>query len=59
VDFYTVTASAANLGETAIGYRLNAETRDTTNLYGVHLNPDKSDKVVFGEKDLVIVLSED
>jgi hypothetical protein len=59
VDFYTVIASAASLNETAIGYRLNAETRDTTNLYGVHLNPDKSEKIVFGQKDFVIVLSED
>ncbi len=59
VDFYTVVASAAELNETAIGYRLNSETRDTANLYGVHLNPDKSEKVVFGEKDFVIVLSED
>ncbi len=58
-DFYTVIAAAASLNETAIGYRLNAETRDTVNLYGVHLNPDKSEKIVFGQKDFVIVLSED
>ncbi len=59
VDFYTVVASAAELGETAIGYRLASETALTALQYGIHLNPDKSKKVVFEDRDLVIVLSED
>jgi hypothetical protein len=48
-------ASAADLAETATGYRLNAVAHNTTNLYGVPLNPDKSRKVVVGKKDFVIV----
>ncbi len=59
VDFYTVVASAAALGESAIGYRIAAETDDPDKHYGVHLNPNKSKKVMFEDKDFVIVLSED
>lgn len=59
VDFYTVVASAAELGESAIGYRLTDEARDPDKKYGVHLNPDKSDRVTFKERDFIIVLSED
>lgn len=59
MDYYTVVASAAELGESAIGYRITAESRDSDRKYGVHLNPDKSKQVTFSEKDLVIVLSED
>lgn len=59
VDFYTVVASAAELGESAIGYRVAAESRHSELKYGVRLNPNKSKRVKFDEKDLVIVLSED
>ena len=59
VDFYTVVASAAALSESAIGYRIATETTDPDKHYGVHLNPNKSEKVTFKDKDFVIVLSED
>lgn len=59
VDFYTVTASAAEMGESAIGYRISALSRDSDEHYGVKLNPQKSERVTFSEKDLIIVLSED
>lgn len=59
MDYYTVVASAAELGESAIGYRITAESRDSDRKYGVRLNPDKSKRVTFSEKDYVIVLSED
>ena len=59
VDFYTVAASAAALGESAIGYRIATETTDPDKHYGVHLNPNKAEKVMLEDKDFVIVLSED
>ncbi len=59
IDFYTVTASAADLAETAIGYRVVTKARDSDHHYGIHLNPDKSAKVTFAADDRIIVLSED
>lgn len=59
VDFYTVTASAAELGESAIGYRISALSWDAEKHYGVKLNPRKSEMVTFSEDDLIIVLSEE
>jgi len=59
MDFYTVTASAAELGESAIGYRITSLSRDSEQHYGVNLNPAKSEQVTFSEEDFIIVLSED
>ena len=59
VDFYTVVEAARRRGETAIGYRLISECRDAGNSYGMHTNPKKSDKVVLGAADKVIVLAEE
>jgi len=59
VDFYTITASAAELNESAIGYRIESQSQDPDQKYGVHLNPNKSERVTFSEDDLIIVLSED
>jgi len=59
LDFYAITASAAALGETAIGYRVAANERDSDRHYGIRLNPNKSETFTFAENDCVIVLSED
>ncbi len=59
VDFYTVLASAAELNETAIGYRISAKSDDIDAGFGVNLNPDKSVGIHFSKKDFIIVLSED
>ncbi len=58
VDFYTILASARQKGETAIGYRLQKYGRDAAQAYGVHLNPDKAEKVVFEPGDRIVVLAE-
>ncbi len=58
-DFYNIVASAAELGESAIGYRVTAESHDSERQFGVHLNPNKSHRVTFAESDFIIVLSED
>lgn len=58
VDFYTVAASAARHGETAIGYRVAADARDASRRNGVVLNPAKSQGRTFVDGDRIIVLAE-
>jgi len=58
VDFYTVLEAARRRGETAIGYRVAADARDSAKAYGVHVNPQKGEKVSFSTGDKVIVLAE-
>lgn len=59
VNFYTVAESAAQLNESAIGFRISSQSSDSDQHFGVRINPDKSQKVTFGEDDYVIVLAED
>lgn len=59
VSFSTVVASAAQRGESAIGYKLAALANDAERAYGVVVNPEKSVPVTFGPKDRIIVLAED
>lgn len=58
VNFYTVVESASRRGETAIGYRKAAESRDQALAYGIHLNPGKSQQITYSHGDRVIVLAE-
>ncbi|MBK8350284.1 MAG: NAD-binding protein [Chitinophagales bacterium] len=59
MDFYTIVERAAQLNETAIGYRVTAESSNSDEHFGVRLNPKKTDKFTFSPDDLIIVLSED
>ena len=59
MDFYTVLESAARKGQTALGYRKSEHFDSPEHAYGVNLNPVKSKKVTFNERDKVIVLAED
>ena len=59
MDFYTIVERAAQLNETAIGYRITAESSNSDEHFGVRLNPKKTDKFTFSPDDLIIVLSED
>jgi ion channel POLLUX/CASTOR len=59
IDFYTVMESACRKNEVAIGYRLNRFSESEERAYGVVVNPQKSDKIVLGEKDMVVVFAED
>ena len=58
LGFYTIVEAARRRGEVAVGYGLHSETTDPDASYGVHLNPDKSRRLVFSKTDTVIVLSE-
>ena len=59
IDFHTVIESAAQRGETALGYRLVANANDSSQGYGVKVNPKKSEKLRFSAADQIIVLAED
>jgi voltage-gated potassium channel Kch len=58
VNFYTLLESARRRGETAIGYRLQALTKDASQSYGVFLNPDKTKHVSYNPGDRLIVIAE-
>jgi ion channel POLLUX/CASTOR len=53
VSFYTVVASAALVGDVAIGYR---QASSNGNRSGVLVNPTKSNAVTFGLEDRIIVI---
>ncbi len=57
VNFYTVVEAARRRGETAIGYRLAAEAGEAAKSYGVHTNPNKSERVTFAAEDKIIVVA--
>ena len=58
-SFYTVLAAAIDRRETAIGYRLAAQSWSRADNYGVYLNPHKPASIRLGPGDSVIVLAED
>ncbi|MFF3676463.1 NAD-binding lipoprotein [Streptomyces sp. NPDC002120] len=57
VAFATLVESARRRGECAVGYRLRARAATGPD-FGVRLNPDKRERVRFGEHDWLIVLAE-
>jgi len=59
VTFYTVVEAASRRGETALGYRVSAESNDAGKDYGVYTNPLKSEKMIFAEDDKIIVVAEE
>jgi ion channel POLLUX/CASTOR len=59
VNFFTVLESARQKNETAIGFRLMADARNASQSYGIHLNPDKSEKIIFAANDKIVVLAND
>jgi voltage-gated potassium channel Kch len=56
INFATMIEAARHRNETAMGYRLQAQSLEPPG-YGVNLNPDKHQPVVFHPDDQVIVLS--
>ena len=58
VSFYTVLEASLRKGEVAIGYRIAAQSQDAAKMYGVKVNPDKSESIAFTSADKIIVLAE-
>jgi Trk K+ transport system NAD-binding subunit len=59
VTFYTVVEAARRRGETALGYRVTAETNQAGKDYGVYTNLKKSGKAVFAPDDRIIVVADE
>ena len=59
VNFYTLVEAARRRGQTALGYRLEVEAHSAVKSYGVHTNPNKSERVVFCSEDKIIVVAEE
>ncbi|MBI3510661.1 MAG: NAD-binding protein [Bacteroidetes bacterium] len=59
MNFYTILEAASQRGETAIGYRITAQSSDPAKAYGVKVNPSKSEMITFSPADKIIVLAED
>ncbi|MGL5063291.1 MAG: CASTOR/POLLUX-related putative ion channel [Microcoleus sp.] len=58
VNFYTLVEAARQRGESALGYRLQANANNRAKSYGVALNSQKDNSVKFTESDRIIVLAE-
>ncbi|MDC0403866.1 NAD-binding protein [Porticoccaceae bacterium] len=58
INFYTLLEAAALQGQTAIGYRRAKDAYAVDKMYGVNLNPVKSEKFIVQLKDKLIVLAE-
>jgi ion channel POLLUX/CASTOR len=58
-DFYTVVEAARQRNETAIGYRIAKDAHNSSHAYGVKVNPDKTQIMMFAKDDKIIVLAED
>ena len=56
--FDTLAEAASRRHEVALGYRLAAHAGDSSQRYGVVINPRKTEKITFSQGDRVIVLSE-
>lgn len=57
LTFYTVVEAARQRQEAAIGYRLCRHAQDAAQMYGIRLNPVKSDLVTYEPEDRIVVLS--
>jgi hypothetical protein len=58
INYQTVVEAARQRGESAIGYRVAAESLQPPT-FGIHLNPDKATPLTIRPGDSVIVLAED
>lgn len=59
VNFYTLAEAARRRGETAIGYRLAAQSHDVAASYGIHINPAESEMIACAPEDKVIIIVEE
>ena len=57
-DFNEVLANALEYGDTAFGYRKMDREHSEKDNFGIKINPKKDEKIVFEDRDFIIVLSE-
>jgi voltage-gated potassium channel Kch len=59
LNFYTVVEAARRYGEVAIGYRQVQFAKDANRSYGVKINPNKSEEIVFAPGDRLVVIADE
>ncbi|MGV8907005.1 MAG: CASTOR/POLLUX-related putative ion channel [Acetobacterium sp.] len=59
VNYYTLVEAARMRNEVVVGYVIFAEQKDAQKKYGIHINPMKTNNIILGDKDGVIVIAED
>lgn len=59
INMYEVSEIALAKKEVCIGYKLQEHAHDAEKNYGIVINPMKSEKIIFGENDKLIVLAEE
>jgi hypothetical protein len=59
VSFATLVVAARERGETALGYRVAADSKSAERSFGVQVNPPKSTGYRVADDDRLIVLAED
>ena len=59
VNFYTITEAARRRGQSALGYRIMADSHNSDKQHGVRINPRKSEQITFAPEDRIIVIAED
>jgi hypothetical protein len=58
LSFCTVVEAARRRDEVAVGYRVKSEAANPQKSYGLHLNPDKSQRITFTQGDKMVLLAE-
>jgi len=59
MPFADLMAKAQACGEVCLGFKVRAEETDAERNFGVHLVPEKTDRVTLGEHDRLVVLAVD
>ncbi|CAF4219227.1 unnamed protein product, partial [Adineta steineri] len=58
ISYYEIVQETLKYECIAIGYRLMKYLHDETRFYGIVLNPDKQEQVIFSKHDKIIILAE-
>ncbi|CAF5134107.1 unnamed protein product, partial [Rotaria sp. Silwood1] len=58
ISYYQVVQETLKYQCLAIGYRLMKYLHDETRFFGIVLNPDKQEQIIFSQNDKIIILAE-
>jgi hypothetical protein len=58
ISFYQILQETLKYQCLAIGYRLMKYSHDKTRFFGIVLNPDKQEQIIFSKNDKIIILAE-
>ncbi len=58
ISYYQILQETLKYQRLPIGYRLMKYLHDQTRFYGIALNPDKKEQIIFSQYDKIIILVE-